>query len=110
MISYKVPCDNGKVREERGRVAYFKVNGKRIKFALQLGRDGRKADALVHYASGYRVGRLDAARVRAMCERGHHARLTSRQAAEYLLDGIVARFGEANVLAKIEAAPVINND
>lgn len=92
--------------EVEGIKALFMVGESKVAFFIhQTVLDG---PILSHWASGQRVGRLNPVKVREMCHRGHHARMNDREAAQALLSGILAHHGAAIVLAKFEAAPIVN--
>jgi len=114
IVAFNVPVKSLRARnrtvmidQRRGRACVITIGDRAVRFMLQYGPNG-KACTLAHFASGYRFGSLDDARVRAMCALGHHARLTDRQAAESLVARVVAKLGAAEVLAKLDAAPVLN--
>ncbi|HEY2533802.1 MAG TPA: hypothetical protein VGJ20_38745 [Xanthobacteraceae bacterium] len=60
-ITYNVPTSSGRVEERIGSVTWLMVGHRKIKFVLQ--HVGGKATTLVHFASGYRFGSLNDARV-----------------------------------------------
>lgn len=92
--------------EVEGKIALFMIGTKQVRFFIhQTELDG---PILSHWASGQRVGRLNPVKVREMCHRGHHARMNDREAAQALLSDVLAHHGAAIVLAKFEAAPIVN--
>jgi hypothetical protein len=96
----------GKVttREVFGTVAWFTIAGKRTKFFLQRPERNAPADTLTHFETGFKFGNLNEIKIRYMATRGNYARMTDRQAAAMLIDGVLASLGEERVLAAIEQA------
>jgi len=84
-----------------GRIAVIKIGDKKIRFMMHHGN-------LSHFESGFRFGSLSDAKIRAMCAWGHNHKLNDRQAAEHLVNRIVAEKGADFVLAQIAKAPVLN--
>lgn len=95
--------------ERTGRVAWFKIGDRKIKFVLQDSRLGSDADTLTHYASGYVFGRLNEVKVSYMMAKGHHAKLNDREAAELLVASKIDQLGAAKILEVLDAAEVINH-
>ena len=113
VILFKVPVKDRETGEvstavRSGTIAYLPVGDRKVCFVLQRDDDG-KAHALAHYASGMLVGSLANARVQAMLARGHHARLTPRGAALWLIDRAIRANGVEEVLAKLDKAPRLND-
>lgn len=102
MAQMIIPRADGTTALVLGRVAILPIGKTKVKFFLHDG-------ILSHFASGFRFGGLNDIKIRNMCVRGHHARMTDRQAALALIDRTIERIGGADkVLAAIAAAPVIN--
>jgi hypothetical protein len=94
--------------EATGRVAFFEIAGRKIKFILQNGHDG-KPESLVHYASGFVFGRLNGPKLEYAVRNGCYLSLSDRGAAETLIARAVESKGAEFVLGVIDAAPVINH-
>lgn len=114
-VTFKVPSKKPRGRktihlERTGKVAWFQIGNRRVKFVLQMPHmiGAKEAEALTHYASGMIFGRLNDAKIRHMCASGHNAILTDRQAAEKLLTEKIALLGADKILAALDAADVIN--
>ncbi|WP_439398588.1 hypothetical protein ACRQ5Q_14780 [Bradyrhizobium sp. PMVTL-01] len=118
-VTYKIPAQHPKSKkmmeqERTGRVAYFTIGERRVKFVLQFPNvhpsqpDARKPEALVHFASGMVFGRINEAKVRCMAARGIHGVPNDRDAAEMLVAEAVARMGADEVLKRLDAAPALN--
>ena len=112
VITFKVPVkdrDTGKVSTavRSGTIAWLPVGDRKVCFVLQRDDDG-KAHALAHYASGMLLGNLNSARIEVMCARGHHARLTPRGAALWLLDRAIRANGVEEVIHQLDKAPRLN--
>jgi hypothetical protein len=112
-ITYLAPCKARKGRtithEERtGEPIMLPLGDRKVRFVIQDGAFAPEMKALVHRASGYRVGDLDPVKVRAMLAYGHAHHLTNRAAASQLLREAVAKLGADHVQRVIDAAPVIN--
>jgi len=87
------------------------VGGTRRRFMLQLDPMGRPT-VLADYASGYRLvnlGPLTLYRYVRHPATYSPSLSTWRQEAQDWLDRLVAELGEAAVLAKLDAVPVLNN-
>jgi hypothetical protein len=120
IVTFNIPCANGITKRGRadkrkgirhetrtGTTINLDVGDTVVRCVLQHGTDG-KPEALVHYASGCIIGRLNAEKVRAMMEYGHAHRLNDRGAAKAIMARAVAINGADVVLAKMAAMPVIN--
>jgi hypothetical protein len=112
VITFNVPvrkAKSGKVETavRTGTIAWLTVGNRKVCFVLQRDDDG-KPHALAHYASGMLVGHLNTAQVECMLARGHHARLTPRDAAVWLIEKAIARKGVDSVLAVMDGAPRLN--
>lgn len=90
-------------KAETGQVAFLQVDGKRHKFFIH-------GDNLSDWRSGYRVGGLSSIKVERMARISHYTRTTDRQAAQILLDRIVAKFGAEKVWSEINSKPTLNGD
>ncbi len=102
MAQMTIPRADGSTAVVLGRVAILPIGKTKVKFFIHDG-------TLSHFASGFRFGSLNDIKVRAMCFRGHHCRLTDREAAVSLIADIVSRKSEAEVLAIMNAAPILNH-
>ncbi|HEY2531893.1 MAG TPA: hypothetical protein VGJ20_28860 [Xanthobacteraceae bacterium] len=105
-ITFKVPTSTGLTEDRTGTVAWIKVGNRKIKFVLQ--NEGIGAVTLTHFASGYRFGSLNEARVEWMAIRGPYDPINNHGAAAFLIGKKIAEKGADKVLAVIDAAPVIN--
>ena len=94
-------------KDATGSVAHFEIGGRKVKFILQHGHDG-KPESLVHYASGFVFGRLNGPKLDHAISRGTYTSLNDRGAAETLIARAVAAKGAEFILGVIDAAPVIN--
>ncbi len=101
MAQMIIPRADGSTAVVLGKVAILPVGETKVKFFMHDG-------SLSHFASGFRFGSLNDVKVRAMCFRGHHCKLTDREAAVSLIADIVSRKGANEVLAIMNAAPVLN--
>lgn len=108
LVTIKAPAmEKGKVvtLDVQGYVALLYVGTRQEKFLLQLDHADGKPAHLTHYASGMKVGNLNA--VKAL----HHIsyqRMTDREAAKRLLHSLVVKHGTDKVLARMQAAAVLN--
>ncbi|SHG89112.1 hypothetical protein [Bradyrhizobium erythrophlei] len=113
-ITFKVPGKRPRghkitLSERTGRVAWLTIGDRKVKFVLQQSRLGKEADTLTHYASGMVFGRLNDVKVRYMVAKGHHAKLTDREAAEMLVATKIDQIGAAKVLEVLDASETINH-
>jgi len=112
-ITFNVPLlgKRGKVtdtEQRTGTPVRLTVNGAPVRFVLQ---DGPSGPALVHYATGgvvFSSNAIKARKVRYMLSRGHHARMTDRQAAAELMSEICERFTAAEIADRFNHYPTIN--
>lgn len=113
-ITYKIPVTFSKgpkkgqieYRERHGIPAQLYVGDYQLRFALQFEGKEIGPSKLVHVPSGMIFGSLHDAGVRYLCSRGTVP--TPRECAEYLIADICAKHGADAVLAKIDAATIIN--
>jgi hypothetical protein len=101
MATMLIPRKDAEPAIVAGRIAVIKIGNKKIRFMMHDGH-------LSHFESGFRFGSLNDAKIRAMCTWGHNHKLNDRQAAEHLVQRIVAEKGADFVLAAIAEAPVLN--
>jgi type IV secretory pathway component VirB8 len=114
-VTYKTPGLDKKSRkivytEKRGDVAFMQIGERRVKCVLQRD-DKESAPALVHYASGWVIVSRDAIHnYHLMQYVNARVSLTWRHVAELVLANTIDQVGADKVLAKMDAAPVINPD
>lgn len=99
-ILYNIATAQGP-QVEIGKVAILRVGKKRLRCVIT-------GPALTDWRSGYRIGTILEAKVRAMVARGSHFRLSDHQAAQETMDFLVARAGADRVLAEFAKYPTIN--
>ena len=92
-----------------GSVALLKVGDKRVRFVIQDEIEGVSRNVkLVHFASGMVVTPSNTILAIKLHNIKHGITINNREAAQESLDRLVKRLGADKVLAKIEAAEVIN--
>lgn len=91
-----------------GYVARLYVGNYQHKFLLQVSPHTGRVTSLTHYASGYRVGDLRDARIRAMYGRKDGGTIDDRTAAKLLINNVVSRIGADKANMTLNGAPVIN--
>jgi hypothetical protein len=94
-----------------GSIAFFDVAGQRVKFILQHGRDGKPV-SLTHFASGLVFGDLNRGKTLFLTNQGlspFKRRATAHEGAKGLIAETIRRHGAADVLKRINSAPVINH-
>jgi hypothetical protein len=107
-VTIKVPAmDKGGIVDvipATGKVAWLKVGDRRVKFLIQDGPHGTP-EFLTHFASGVKVGNINAIQIQSMCGAGL---VSPRRACEILIDKIVAQYGAQRFHAVIDRADVLN--
>jgi hypothetical protein len=115
VITFNVPVKikrKGVATEERqGLVAILNVGDASTveKFVLQFERNSKKVECLTHFASGFKISGINDVKIRQMIALGHNARMTDRQAAQQIINGLVGRFGSGEVLRRMHTAPILNH-
>jgi hypothetical protein len=108
IVTFNIPRTNGTAAQARGIPILLMVGERKIKFIFQRDDEGHPR-WLTHHASGYKFGSLDDAICEIICTLSPYHKFTHKQLAEFLVNKIVTRLGADKVLAKLDAAPVINN-
>ncbi len=109
-ITYLAPeyhASGRKLVEKTGIVIWLTIGDRRVKCVLQ---DPQEYPQLVHYASGWIMGRdgINRTKVKALAMFGHNHHLTNREAARAHMEAVVAAKGADAVLAMMDAQEVIN--
>ncbi len=99
-IMFKIVTEAGP-EEVSGQVALLNVGDRRHKFVIH---DGNLSD----YRSGYGVGSLMSIKVERMARISSYTRTTDRQAAQILMDRIVAKVGIEKVEQILAQKPTLN--
>lgn len=103
-ITIDVPLDNKTVKAT-GSVAVIKIGDVPVRFIVQTETDGRPNPAkLTHIGSGFIA--VNSAKISNI--RKSIYGITSRKAAEMVLEGLVNTKGADFVLSTIKHAPIIN--
>lgn len=112
-ITFNIPLigKRGKalgIEQRTGTPVRFTIGGTPVRFILQ---DGPTGPALVHYATGgivFSSNAIKARKLRYMMSRGHHARMTDRQAAAEMMAELCERFTVAEMNERFNRYPTIN--
>ena len=92
-----------------GNVAIFEIGGKRVKFVIQDEIEGVARNVrLVHFASGMVVTPSNTILAIKLHNIKYGTTINNREAAKDSIDRLVKRHGAETILAKLEAAEVIN--